>query len=101
VVPVLVGQLAPGYRIRAITVEPLVVTVSGEAAIVGRLESAPTLAINVGGRSTDLEANVGLVLPAGVSVNGSDQIKVVLTIERVPVPTPSISPSPASPVPSP
>ena len=91
-VPVLVGQVAPGYRISAITVEPLVVTVSGEAAIVGRLENAPTLAISVAGRSTDLEANVGLDLPAGVSVNGSDQIKVMLTIVPVPV-TPSPSPS--------
>ncbi len=101
VVPMLVGQLAPGYRISAITVDPLVVTVSGEAAVVGRLESAPTLAINVAGRSTDLEANVGLSLPAGVSVNGTDQIKVMLTIEPVPLVTPSPSASPASPVPSP
>jgi YbbR domain-containing protein len=95
IVPVLVGQLATGYRISAITVEPLVVTVSGEAAIVGRLESAPTLAINVAGRTTDLEANVGLDLPAGISVNGSAQVKVMLTIVReVPATTPSPSPAP-------
>jgi YbbR domain-containing protein len=82
VVPVLAGQPAFGYRISAITVEPLTVTVSGEASTVGRLDSAPTLPINVDGRTTDLEASIGLALPQGVSVSGSDQIRVTLTIER-------------------
>jgi YbbR domain-containing protein len=76
------GQPAPGYRISSITVEPLVVTVSGEAAILAQLQNAPTQAIDVQGRSTDLEANVSLALPAGVSVNGSDQIRVTLTIAQ-------------------
>jgi YbbR domain-containing protein len=89
VVPILTGQLAAGYRISAITVEPLVVTVSGEAATISLLESAPTVPISVTGRSTDLEANVNLDLPDGVSVNGSDQVKVMLTIEPVPTPAPS------------
>jgi YbbR domain-containing protein len=82
VVPVLSGQPAFGYRVSAITVEPLVVTVSGEAATVGRLDSAPTLPISVDGRTTDLEVSIGLALPQGVSVTGSDQVRVTLTIER-------------------
>lgn len=82
VVPVLSGQPAFGYRISAITVEPLVVTVSGEAATVARLDSAPTLPINVDGRTTDLEASIGFALPQGVSVSGSDQVRVTLTIAR-------------------
>jgi YbbR domain-containing protein len=81
VVPIFSGQPAFGYRINAITVEPLVVTVSGEAATVARLDSAPTLPISVEGRTTDLEANIGLDLPDGVSVNGPDQVSVMLTIE--------------------
>jgi YbbR domain-containing protein len=82
VVPVLSGQPAFGYRISAITVEPLVVTVSGEAATIGRLESAPTLPIGVDGRTTDLEASIGLALPQGVSISGSDEVRVTLTIAR-------------------
>ena len=82
VVPVLSGQPAFGYRISAITVEPLVVTVSGEASTVARLDSAPTLPISVDGRTTDLEASIGLALPEGVSVSGSDQVRVTLKIER-------------------
>lgn len=83
VVPMLRGEPAPGYRVSAISVEPLVVTVSGEEATVTRLESAPTQPIDIEGRTTDLEANIGLDLPAGISINGSDQVRVTLTIEQV------------------
>jgi YbbR domain-containing protein len=100
VVPVLSGAPAPGYRIVAISVEPLIVTLSGEAATIGALEGAQTEAINVEGRTTDLEAIVNLDLPDGVSVNGAEQVKVVLTIDPLPTPAPSPTPSPA-PSPSP
>lgn len=95
VVPVLVGAPAPGFRITAISVEPLIVTLSGEAATIAELDGALTEAINVAGRTTDLEAIVNLDLPEGVSVNGAEQVKVVLTIEPQPTPAPSISPSPS------
>jgi YbbR domain-containing protein len=81
VVPMLTGEPAPGYRVSAISVAPLVVTVSGEEATVTQLDSAPTEPIDIEGRTTDLEANVGFDLPAGISVNGSDQVRVMLTIE--------------------
>jgi hypothetical protein len=64
------------------------------------LEGAQTEAINVEGRTTDLEAIVNLDLPDGVSVNGAEQVKVVLTIDPLPTPAPSPTPSPA-PSPSP
>jgi YbbR domain-containing protein len=95
VVPVLSGAPAAGYRIVAISVEPLIVTLSGEAATIGALDGAPTEAINVEGRTTDLEAIVNLDLPDGVSVNGAEQVKVVLTIAPLPTPAPSPTPSPA------
>jgi YbbR domain-containing protein len=80
VVPQLTGSLAPGYRITSVVVEPIVVTVSGEETIVARLDSAPTQPIDLEGRSTDLEAMVGLALPDGVAVTGNDQVRVVLTL---------------------
>jgi len=80
VVPQLTGTPAAGHRITSVTVEPLVVTVSGEEAIVERLESAPTEPIDVEGRTTDLEAVVGLALPDGIGVTGSDRVRVVLTV---------------------
>ena len=80
VVPQLVGDLPPGFRITSVTVDPLVVTVSGEEATVTLLESAPTEPIDVGGRTTDLEARVGLAIPAQVSVSGRDQVRVLVVI---------------------
>jgi len=83
VVPQLVGEPAIGYRIASVTVEPLVVTVSGEAASVSALDSAPTAPIDVSGRTSDLEAMVGFALPADVSISGSDQVRVILEITEV------------------
>lgn len=80
VVPQLVGNPAAGHRITSVVVEPLVVTVSGEEVIVTRLESAPTEPLDIEGRTTDLEAMVGLALPDDISVSGSDQVRMILTI---------------------
>jgi YbbR domain-containing protein len=82
VVPQVVGVPAPGYRISSVIVEPLVVTVSGEESIVAQMQTAPTEAIDVADRTSDLEANVGFDLPEGVSVSGSDRARVVVTIEE-------------------
>jgi YbbR domain-containing protein len=80
VVPQLIGAPAPGYRVTSVTVEPLVVTVNGEAGTVSQLENAPTAPIDVAGRTTDLESEVGLALPSGVNASGSGKVRVVLTI---------------------
>jgi YbbR domain-containing protein len=80
VVPQLTGAPAPGYRITSVSVDPLVVTVSGEASVVSQLENAPTTPLDVTGRTSDLEAEVGLALPSGISISGSDQIRIMLTI---------------------
>jgi YbbR domain-containing protein len=83
VVPQLVGEPAAGYRITSVTVEPLVITASGEEATITQLENAPTEPIDVTGRTSDLETMVALALPDDVTVSGSDQVRVVLTIEPV------------------
>lgn len=83
VVPQLVGELPAGYRITSITVDPLVVTVSGEEATVTRLESAPTEPIDIAGRTTDLETRIGLAIPGQVSVNGPDEVRVLVAISPV------------------
>lgn len=83
VVPQLVGEPAVGYRITSVTVEPLIITVSGEEATLTQLNDAPTEPIDVSGRTGDLETMVGLALPGDVTVSGSDQVRVVLTIAPV------------------
>jgi YbbR domain-containing protein len=80
VVPNLSGAPATGYRITSVRVEPLIVTVSGEEAVVSHLDNAPTEPIDINGRTSDLEAEVSLDLPDGVSVTGSDSVRVMLSI---------------------
>ncbi len=80
VVPQITGQPAPGYRISSVTVEPLMVTVSGEETTVTQLETAPTEPIDISGRARDIEATVRFALPEGVSVSGSDMVRVIVTI---------------------
>lgn len=80
VVPQITGQPAPGHRITSITVEPLVVTVSGEETTVTQLEIASTEPIDVNGRTRDVEALVRFALPPGVGISGSDTVRVVVTI---------------------
>jgi len=82
VVPQLTGTPAPGYRISSVSVDPLVVTVSGEASVVSQLQSASTAPLDVTGRTSDLEAEVGLALPNGVTVSGSDTVRIMLSIEQ-------------------
>lgn len=82
VVPQLTGAPAPGYRISSVTVDPLVVTVSGEASVVSALQSAPTTPLDVTDRTSDLEAEVSLALPEGVTVSGTDKVRIMLKIEQ-------------------
>jgi YbbR domain-containing protein len=84
VVPQLTGELPAGYRIDSIRVEPLSVTVSGEAATVGQLESAPTEPIDLTGRTAELDTTVALALPEGISVSGSELVHVVIVIAAQP-----------------
>lgn len=81
IVPQLTGSPAAGYKVTSITVDPLIVTLNGEAAVVSQLQSAPTEPIDISGRTSDLEAQVGLALPNGVSVTTS-AVRVSLTIEQ-------------------
>ncbi len=83
VVPQLVGEPAPGYRITSVTVEPLVITVSGEAATVSALRLAPTAPIDVD-RSDDPTWRrwSPLSFPPTCRVSGSDQVRVVAARSR-------------------
>jgi len=82
VVPQITGQPAPGYRITSVTVEPQVVTVSGEEATISQLETAPTEPIDVNGRTDDLEAVVRVAMPDSASVSGDDTVRVMITIDE-------------------
>lgn len=80
VAPQFVGSLPNGFRIGSITVTPPVVTVSGEEAVVGALDAAPTEDIDLSQRTRDFEVDIPLALPDGVTVTGLHDVRVAVTL---------------------
>lgn len=81
VVPALIGDPAPGYRVAAVGATPTTVTVSGEAAAVAGLSSVPTRPLDVTGSTDSLEGTVEPDLPPDVSLVGGGAVQVLVTIE--------------------
>jgi len=80
------GQVAPGYRIDNVSVNPSIVTVTGSPGalreIPGYLETAP---VEVSNASADVVARMPLVLPEGVSLPlaGSQGVTVTVTVTAI------------------
>lgn len=80
------GQVAPGYRITNVSVDPSIVTVTGRpkaiSEIPGYLETAP---VNVSNASADVVERVPLVLPEGVSLPlaGSQGVTVTINVTAI------------------
>jgi len=81
--PQFAGELPVGYELGMVSVEPLAVTVSGSEDVVTRLDSAPTEAIDLGGRTRDFEIGIDLQLPDQAEVIGTREVRVSVTIEAV------------------
>jgi YbbR domain-containing protein len=80
------GQVAPGYRIDNVSVDPSIVTVTGSPGalreIPGYLETAP---VEVSNASADVVARMPLVLPEGVSLPlaGSQGVTVTVNVTAI------------------
>jgi YbbR domain-containing protein len=93
------GSPAPGFRVSAVSINPLFVKISGPANILAPLDTVDLGAIDVTGRSQSFSqrVNIGSVLPAGVS-SDAGFATVSITIVQNPAvhPSPPPSPSPSS-----
>jgi len=85
--PVVIGAPAPGYRLRAIRVEPSIVTLGGDSkvvenvAAVGYVENVP---LNIAGATGDMVERLALNLPEGASALGVQGVLVTASIEPIP-----------------
>jgi YbbR domain-containing protein len=79
--PDFTGTVASGYALTGIEIEPVAVTVSGATEALVQLRSVPTAPIDLSGRRTDLDVEVGLELPAGISAVDTSVVRIALTIE--------------------
>jgi YbbR domain-containing protein len=64
VVPAVRGNVAAGYWVARVVVDPPVVTVRGEADVLTAIDQVPTAAIDVTGLTEDRTFRVALLLPA-------------------------------------
>lgn len=84
VTPALSGVPADGYRIESVTVDPLLVSVEGEADAILGLSEAATEAVQVSGATQDVVSDVALLLPEGVVPAGGDiTVRVTVTIAPI------------------
>lgn len=81
--PVVTGDPAAGFEIAAITVDPTVALVEGDADQLADLVSVDTVQIPVTGISAELTVTVGLDLPDGVLPVGDVRATVVITLRPV------------------
>ena len=77
---VVTGTPDPAVEITGVDVEPVLVTVEGEADALAGVVSIDTRPVSVSGATTDIDTQVGLALPEGVAAPGVDQVQVVITI---------------------
>jgi YbbR domain-containing protein len=80
VVPAFSGSLPAGYEVRAVSVTPPVVTVSGDEAVLGRLDSVPTQPISLDGHTAPATVDAMLALPVGVTAVELAQVRVSVEI---------------------
>ncbi len=81
--PLVTGAPAPGFRIAAIEVDPLVISVEGDAEELNQLVQADTAPVTVFGATRDVTATVALALPTGVVPLGVTTVTVVVRVKPV------------------
>lgn len=77
---VLRGEVATGYWISRVATDPVVVTVSGPRDAVAALERIDTAPVDVGGISASRSFSVALMVPQGITVLGSQEVGVQVTV---------------------
>ncbi len=81
VTPEVTGDPAPGFVLGPVAVDPLVVTIEGDADEIAALDTVPTVPLSVDGASQSFQRRVELDLPPGVlPVDGSD-VRLSVAIE--------------------
>lgn len=81
--PVVVGSPAVGFEVASVTVDPIVVSIEGDADNIALLEFADTSAVTITGASSTVSLDVPLQLPDGVQAPGVATVKVTVVLRPV------------------
>lgn len=80
---VVAGTPASGFAVGDVSIDPVAVTVQGEADALAALAKVDTAPVDVGGATSDVTATVDLVLPNDVESLGPTSVTVTVAIEPV------------------
>jgi YbbR domain-containing protein len=83
VAPNLQGQVAPGYLLQTVQVDPETVQLVGDPAVLGQMQVVPTQPISVDGLSADRDVSTSLALPSTVAMTQQQAIVVHLHIQVI------------------
>jgi YbbR domain-containing protein len=81
--PIVTGTPGAGFRVAAIEVAPVAVTVQGDGDQLAGLASADTAPVSVSGATRNISATVALQLPTGVTAIDAQTVIVRVAIEPV------------------
>lgn len=79
--PDIVGQVAPGYRVLGVTVEPSSVLVTGRPTLLALPFRVQTEPIDITGLTETFQDQVSLVLPEGITLDSVTEITATVQIE--------------------
>ncbi|MBI3751886.1 MAG: hypothetical protein HY263_09565, partial [Chloroflexi bacterium] len=77
------GTPAAGFEVASIVVDPIVVSVQGDANDLAAIDRADTAPISVSGASSDVSVSVALSLPNGVEALGTGSVNVTVRLRPV------------------
>jgi YbbR domain-containing protein len=81
--PVVAGTPAVGFEIVSVTVQPLTVSVEGDADALALLSKVDTLPVSISNAVADVTQTVTLVLPQGVSLLAGNTVTVSVNLQAV------------------
>jgi YbbR domain-containing protein len=82
VTPNITGAPAPGFELATVAVQPLVVSVEGDADQLAGLRSVTTAPISLNGATSNLSTTVALALPPGVLAYDAESVRVTITVRQ-------------------
>jgi YbbR domain-containing protein len=77
------GTPAAGFEVASVAVEPLVLSVEGDADQLAGLTSVDTAPVSISGATGNVSTSVGLALPTGVLSLGGETVRVTISIRQV------------------
>ena len=83
IIPNIPGTPGPGFEVAGVTLSSEIVSLEGDPADLAAVANVQTEPVSVEGRTSDIEATVGLVVPAGVSVVNPTTVLVHVAIRAV------------------